>query len=58
MHTHQQPTSDRRAVASGCCQPDARRHGGLYGDRVILTERYWPSKARFSGKRNGDGDGP
>ena len=23
-----------------------------YGDRVILTERYWPSKARFSSKRN------
>ena len=30
----------------------------LYGDRVILTERYRPGKARFSGKRNGDGDGP
>lgn len=58
MHTTSNPRQTVERLPQAAVSPTPADMAGCYGDRVILTERYWPSKARFSGKRNGDGYGP
>jgi hypothetical protein len=58
VHTTSNPCQTVERLLQAAVSPAPGDTADCYGDRVILTERPWPSKARLSGKRNGDGDGP
>ncbi len=58
MPTTSSPRQTVERLPQAAVSPAPGDISDCHGDRVILTERYWPSKARFGGKRNGDGDGP
>ena len=52
MHTTSNPRQTVERLPQAAVSPTPGDMADCYGDRVILTERYSPSKARFSGKRN------
>ena len=58
MQTASNPGQIVERLLQAAVSPTPGDTADCYGDGVILIKRYRPGKARFSGKRNGDGDGP
>ncbi len=52
MPTTSSPRQTVERLPQAAVSPAPGDISDCHGDRVILTERYWPGKARFSGKRN------